>query len=132
MLFRSEKPILEEMNSIEMIRDSSDELSSSDSEILTPPVRVKDSDEDYSEIEVQDLQVPKPVVRNKSSRKRISYGKSVLKNLKSSGTIQKKNDSGSGQSIVDLASDVTNGERSEFEAFEIRRAARKRASLHSR
>lgn len=125
-----EKPILEEMNSIEMIRDSSDELASSDAEIHTPPVRVKDSVEDYSEIEVQDLQAPKPVVRNKRSRKRISYGKNALKNLKSSGTIQKKNDLGSDQSTADLASDGINGERSEFEAFEIRRAARKRASLH--
>ncbi len=125
-----ERPILEEMNSIETIQDSSDEPLSSNSESLTPPVRVKDSEDDSSEIIVQDLQKLKPVVRNKSSRKRISSRKIALKSHKSSRIIQKKKDSGSNQSIVDIGSDDTEGERSEFEAFEIRRAARKRASLH--
>lgn len=147
-----EKPILEEMNSIEMIRDSSDEPSSSDSEALTPPVRVKDSAKDSGkdgetnsetnsdndsvensdEIVVQELQESKPVVRKKSSRKRSSSRKTVKKIRKSSGVIRKMSDFGSDQSIVAVASDTTEGERSEFEAFEIRRAARKRASSHSK
>ena len=132
MSLPEEKPILEEMNSIETIQDSSDEPSSSDSESLTPPVRVKDIKEDSNEIVVQNLQEPKPVVRNKSSRKRISSRKSALKIRKSSGLSWKLKDLGSGQSIFNVASVVTAGERSEFEAFEIRRTARKRASLHSK
>ncbi len=127
-----EKPILEEMNSIETIQGSSDEPSSSDAVSLTPPIRVKDTEDDSTEIIVQDLQELKPFVRSKNSRKRISSRKFTLKSHKSSGIIQKKNDSSSDQSIVDVGSETTEGERSEFEAFEIRRAARKRASSHSK